>query len=55
MDLTICLENAFDLRQSFVILVSIEGAFRIPTTYDNYPSNPSHLSIPTYSIKDDLS
>ena len=41
---------------NYIYLISIEGALRLPTTYDNHPSNsiyPIHLS--TYSYEDDLS
>ena len=44
---------AFYLQEGFLgdnLLISPEGALRLPTTYDNHPSNPS-----TYSREDDLS
>ena len=37
-------------------IIGTKGALRLPTTYDNLPSNPTKSHpIPTYSCKDDLS
>ena len=37
------------------LVISTEGALRLPMTYDNHPSNPTQSHPSTYSCEDDLS
>ena len=51
--------NLSDQKTKPKAFIGTEGAFRLPTTYDNHPSNPIQSSpsiqASTYSSEDDLS
>ena len=57
---TPCSPLSFDFSHNYsiaitvLLFISTEGALRLPTTYDNHPSDQPN-PIPTYGIEDDLS
>ena len=51
--------TCYEIAKATSGFISTEGALRLPTTYDNHPSNPIQsppsIQASTYSSEDDLS